>query len=234
MSASVPEIAVNPLPIVKRIDKGVFESRARRAPYVVQNRPVDEQAETETVATDLPAVDVDARLSLESLRNIVVGPAMKLSEDRLEELVRIMEERETESRKMIFELEGKLKQMQEAHDADLRKLDSDFALRLDDAVGAATTASVKRHDDLKAQLTQSIGEARDQTQTLSEHFEQWAANFDKHISGKLGELARDTHNLFDSFGSRIAASRRTSMNELGRAVSSLADLIAREGDRPAA
>lgn len=207
-----------PMPPQRKIERLAPDAPRRRA-FIGTLRPA--------VQADASAEDGDAaaRAALDTLRNIVVAPAMQLNEQRLSELVAIMEERETQMRADLAALEQKLDAARETLENRLTLAEQDFTTRLETSVQALADAAARQAAEIKADLRDGLAEAAQQNRTLAGHLSYASSRLETQIEERFASLSADLNEKAESLSQRIIENRKSVMAELGRAIGGLASAV---------
>lgn len=215
-----------PMPALRKVERLAPDAPRRRG-FIGTLRPAPaSEAGDET--------DSAARAALDSLRNIVVAPAMQLNEQRLGELVAIMEEREAQFRADLAALEQKLDAAREALETRLTLAEQDFTTRLETSVQALADAAARQAAEIKSELRDGLAEAAQQNRALAGHLDYAANRLEQQMEERVTALNADLAEKSESLSQRIVENRNNVMAELGRAIGGLASAIGKSGEEPAA
>lgn len=198
----------------------------------VQPEPVNGRAAAHVTAVDaaMKAVDADAHAALMKLRELVVGPSQKLNEARLEELMRIFEEREgvwdMEKREMLrrnSELETTIH-----HDNlnQLKEAKAEF-IALTDAMAADARQAVATVRDELANLRREaqalVAGANLATDRKLESHQAWTRSL---MDGGYDKMLAEMEKWAATFEARIQASQREAQLVLSRAFMEASETLA--------
>jgi Skp family chaperone for outer membrane proteins len=180
------------------------------------------------VQTLRPAADEagdDPRQSLESLRAILVGPAMQINDARLNELVAIMEERETSFNEALRALEDRTNAAREQLEARLRTAEEQFTARLETAIHALAETAAKQHAELRTEIRDGLNTASQHNRALAGHLDYAAARLETQIEDRAAAINAELNEKTENLSHRIVENRKAVMAELGRAIGSLATAV---------
>lgn len=215
MSMSIDDTP--PMPAHRKVERLAPDAPRRRS-FVGVLRPAP-HAEPQDDS------DASARAALDNLRSIVVAPAMALNEQRLGELVAIMEERETQFRADLAALEQKLDATREALETRMTLAEQDFTTRLETSVQALADAAARQAAEIKAELRDGLAEAAQQNRTLAGHLDYASTRLESQMDQRVSALSAELAEKAEDLGQRIVENRKSVMAELGRAIGGLAAVV---------
>ena len=228
-----------PMPAQRRKPKdgervGVSEV-AFRAPTPRAKNMMTQQTEPtsmQPVELSLNAIDSDAHSALMKLRELVVGPSQQLNEARLEELIKLCEEREEQ-------LQAALRDMQLRNsdlEFELRKVLSENSNSLRSEILDINESLMEQSKKTTAGLHDEMGALRKETNVLSQSVKDMAAQrieatearFNASLTKKFDHLQSEMIQLRDMLTANIDNERRASHVAIGRLLQEAGETLARE------
>ncbi len=208
---------------------------AFRAPVPRAKNMMAEQsdnASTQQVALSLNAMDSDAHSALMKLRELVVGPSQQLNEARLEELIKLCEEREEQ-------LQAALRDMQLRNsdlEFELRKVLSENSNSLRSEILDINESLLEQSKKTSASLHDDLSNLRKETNALTQNAKDLAvqrveateARFNASLTKKFDHLQSEMIQLRDMMAANIENERRTSHVSIGRLLQEAGEALARE------
>ena len=213
---------------------GVSEVAFRATPPRAKNM-MTEQTDTNSmqhVELSLNASDSDAHSALMKLRELVVGPSQQLNEARLEELIKLCEERE--------------EQMQAAlRDMQLRNSDLEFELRKvlsensnslrseildinESLLEQSKRASAGLHDDMGALRKETSALTLSVKEMAAQRIDATEARFSASLTKKFDHLQSEMIQLRDLLTANIESERRSSHAAIGRLLQEAGETLTRD------
>lgn len=180
----------------------------------------------------LNAIDSDAHSALMKLRELVVGPSQQLNEARLEELIKLCEEREEQ-------LQAALRDMQLRNsdlEFELRKVLSENSNSLRSEILDINESLLEQSKKTTAGLHDEMGALRKETNVLSQsvkdmsaqRIEATEARFNASLTKKFDHLQSEMIQLRDMLTANIDNERRASHVAIGRLLQEAGETLARE------
>ena len=228
-----------PMPAQRRKPKdgervGVSEV-AFRAPTPRAKNMMTQQTDPtsmQPVELSLNAIDSDAHSALMKLRELVVGPSQQLNEARLEELIKLCEEREEQ-------LQAALRDMQLRNsdlEFELRKVLSENSNSLRSEILDINESLMEQSKKTTAGLHDEMGALRKETNVLSQSVKDMAAQrieatearFNASLTKKFDHLQSEMIQLRDMLTANIDNERRASHVAIGRLLQEAGETLARE------
>ena len=228
-----------PMPAQRRKPKdgervGVSEV-AFRAPTPRAKNMITQQTDPtsmQPVELSLNAIDSDAHSALMKLRELVVGPSQQLNEARLEELIKLCEEREEQ-------LQAALRDMQLRNsdlEFELRKVLSENSNSLRSEILDINESLMEQSKKTTAGLHDEMGALRKETNVLSQSVKDMAAQrieatearFNASLTKKFDHLQSEMIQLRDMLTANIDNERRASHVAIGRLLQEAGETLARE------
>lgn len=175
--------------------------------------------------------EADSHAVLLKLRELVVGPAQQLNEARLEELMNIFEERESELRgamrdmqKRNSELEVALKQscldQLNAFKAEFQSLTDAMSI---DAKKAVTSI----RDDITAVRKEALSLVEDGKAVLEQKIEVQAARTKSLVDSETGKLRVDLKSMGNTLATAVENGQREAQLNISRVLKDASENLAR-------
>ncbi len=207
-----------------------FRATAPRAKNMIMEQ--GDAGSTPHVGLALNAMDSDAQTALMKLRELVVGPSQQLNEARLEELIKLCEEREDQ-------LQAALRDMQ------LRNSDLEFELRKvlsensnslrseildinESLLEQSKKTSTALHDDIATLRKEIHVLTQNSKETASQRIDATEVRFNASLTKKFDHLQSEMIQLRDLMMANIENERRSSHASIGRLLQEAGESLARE------
>lgn len=186
-----------------------------------------------SVERSMQPLDVDSHATLNQLRDLVVGPTQRLNEARLEELIKIFEEREAELRGALRDVERKNEDLRTSIDqnsvktlmafkAEFQAMTAELSEEMKKAVSNLREEIAAARKDAQA-LVQALGEGADR------NMKELEARMDSASTLKVSKLKSEMDVMAESMAQRMVACQREAQTALGRILAGAADEISRTG-----
>lgn len=213
---------------------GGAEVAFRAAPTKAKNMMVEQTDANSATHSDLTlsAMDSDAHSALMKLRELVVGPSQQLNEARLEELIKLCEEREEQ-------LQAALRDMQLRNsdlEFELRKVLSENSNSLRSEILDINESLLEQSKKTSAGLHEDLSSLRKETNALTQNAKDLAvqrieateARFNASLTKKFDHLQSEMIQLRDMMLASVENERRSSHVTIGRMLQEVGETLARE------
>ncbi len=213
---------------------GGSEVAFRAAPPRAKNM-MTEQTDTPSmqhVELSLNATDSDAHSALMKLRELVVGPSQQLNEARLEELIKLCEEREEQMQAALRDMQLRNSDLE----FELRKVLSENSNSLRSEILDINESLLEQSKRTSAGLHDDMGSLRKETSALTLSVKEMAAQridatearFSASLTKKFDHLQSEMIQLRDLLTANIESERRSSHAAIGRLLQEAGETLARD------
>ena len=189
-------------------------------------------ASTPHVELALNAMDSDAQTALMKLRELVVGPSQQLNEARLEELIKLCEEREEQLQAALrdmqlrnSDLEFELKKVLSENSNSLRSEILDINESL---LEQAKKTSAGLHDDLSSLRKETNALTQNVKDIAAQRIDATEARLSAALTKKFDHLQSEMVQLRDMMLANVEDERRSSHVAIGRLLQEAGETLARE------
>ncbi len=188
---------------------------------------------TAPTAVDLAKVgsEADAHAALLKLRELVVGPAQQLNEARLEELMKIFEEREAELRGVMRDIQKRNSELEVAlKQSSLDQLNvfkAEFQALTDSMSNESKKIVATIRDDISAARKEALSLVQDAKAVADQKLEAQAVRVKSLVESETGKLRVDIETMGDNLDTAVTASQREAQLNISRVLKEASENLAR-------
>lgn len=199
-----------------------------------QSRAVSKRVRhTAPTAVDLAKTggEMDAHAALLKLRELVVGPAQQLNEARLEELIKIFEEREAELRAVMRDIQKRNSELEVAlKQSSLDQLNvfkSEFQSLTDSMNNESKKIVTNIRDDISAARKEALSLVQDAKSVGDQKLEALSVRTKSLVEAETGKLRVDLETMSDNLETAVTASQRDAQLNISRVLKEASENMAR-------
>jgi hypothetical protein len=175
--------------------------------------------------------EADANAALMKLRELVVGPAQQLNEARLEELVKIFEEREAELRGVMRDIQKRNSELEVAlKQSSLDQLNA-FKSEFQALTDSMTTESKKVishiREDISASRKETMSLVQEAKTMADQKLEAERIRTANLLDSETGKLRDDLETAAIKLETTVVASQREAHLQMSRALKEASESLAR-------
>jgi hypothetical protein len=175
--------------------------------------------------------DADAHAALLKLRELVVGPAQQLNEARLEELMKIFEEREAELRAVMRDIQRRNSELEVAlKQSSLDQLNafkSEFQALTDSMSNESKKVFSTIRDDISAARKEALSLVQDAKAVADQKLEAQHVRTISLVDAETGKLRVDLESLGDNLETAVSASQREAQLNISRVLKEASENLSR-------
>lgn len=175
--------------------------------------------------------DSDANAALMKLRELVVGPTQQLNEARLEELMKIFEEREAELRGMMRDIQKRNSELEVALKQSsldqLNEFKSEFQALTDSMTAESKKAFTSVRDDISASRKEALSLVQDAKATFEQKFEAERIRTVNLVDAESAKLRADIESASEKMESAVITNQRESQMHMSRVLKEASEGMAR-------
>jgi hypothetical protein len=175
--------------------------------------------------------ETDAHAALLKLRELVVGPAQQLNEARLEELMKIFEEREAELRSVMRDIQKRNSELEVAlKQSSLDQLNvfkAEFQALTDSMSNESKKLVASIRDDISAARKEALSLVQDAKAVADQKLEAQAVRTKSLVEAETGKLRVDIESMSDTLESAVTASQREAQLNISRVLKEASENMAR-------
>lgn len=176
-------------------------------------------------------VDGDAQAALMKLRELVVGPAQQLNEARLEELIKIFEEREAELRSIMRDLQKRNAEMEVALKQNsldqLNAFKNEFEALTDLMANESKKAIAAVRDEIAASRKETLDLVEAVKEVTNEKLEAQQARTKGLIETETLRVRTELATVNDKLEGQLVSSQRDIQHHMSRVLKDAAENMAR-------
>jgi hypothetical protein len=175
--------------------------------------------------------ETDAHAALLKLRELVVGPAQQLNEARLEELMKIFEEREAEMRAVMRDIQKRNSELEVAlKQSSLDQLNvfkAEFQALTDSMNNESKKMVATIRDDISAARKEALSLVQDAKAVADQKLEAQSVRTKGLIDAETGKLRVDLESISDNLETAVTASQREAQLNISRVLKEASENLAR-------
>lgn len=175
--------------------------------------------------------DNDANAALMKLRELVVGPTQQLNEARLEELMKIFEEREAELRSVMRDIQKRNSELEVAlKQSSLDQLNAfkaEFQALTDSMSNESKKVSASIRDDISAARKETLSLVQDAKAVADQKLEAQHVRTLNLVDAEAGKLRVDLENMGDKLDIAVTVSQREAQLNISRVLKEASENLAR-------
>jgi hypothetical protein len=175
--------------------------------------------------------DSDANAALMKLRELVVGPAQQLNEARLEELMKIFEEREAELRAVMRDVQKRNSELEVAlKQSSLDQLNafkSEFQALTDSMSSESKKVISSIREDISATRKEALSLVQDAKTVVEKKFEAERIRTVKMVDSETGKLRLDLESAASKLEAALVTNQRESQLQMSRVLKEASECLAR-------
>jgi hypothetical protein len=176
-------------------------------------------------------VDSDANAALMKLRELVVGPTQQLNEARLEELMKIFEEREAELRAVMRDVQKRNSELEVAlKQSSLDQLNafkSEFQTLTDGMSSESKKALSSIREDISASRKEAFSLAQETKTAFEKKLEAERIRTVKMVDSETGKLRADLESVSGKLEAALITNQRESQLQMSRVLKEASECLAR-------
>jgi hypothetical protein len=176
-------------------------------------------------------VDSDANAALMKLRELVVGPTQQLNEARLEELMKIFEEREAELRAVMRDVQKRNSELEVAlKQSSLEQLNafkSEFQALTDGMSSESKKAISSIREDISASRKEALSLAQEAKTAVEKKLEAERIRTVKLVDSETGKLRVELESSTGKLEAALIANQRESQLQMSRVLKEASECLAR-------
>ena len=177
------------------------------------------------------SAETDANAALMKLRELVVGPTQQLNEARLEELMKIFDEREAELRAVMRDLQKRNSELEVAlKQTSLDQLNA-FKAEFQSLTDGMTIESKKVFSSIREELNavrkEGLSLVQDAKDVADQKLEAQHLRTKGLVEGEIGKLRLDLASVSDTLETAMTLSQRETQNNISRVLKDASEHLAR-------
>lgn len=216
----------------KQVPPAVGRARVNMKAVAAATVPmIAPEAAIPSVERALNPSDVDSHATLAQLRDLVVGPSQRLNEARLEELIRLFDEREADIRGALREIERSGEELKITIDQNNVRTLNAFKAEFMAAANVMSDDMKKAIGNLREEIAAVRKESQSLVQALGDATERGMLEvqqrFEDTTTTKLAKMKAEMDLLQDSLNQRMINCQREAQLAISRIFNVTADDLAR-------
>jgi F0F1-type ATP synthase membrane subunit b/b' len=188
---------------------------------------------TAATSVDLARVgnETDAHAALLKLRELVVGPAQQLNEARLEELLKIFDEREAELRAVMRDIQRRNSELEVAlKQSSLDQLNAfkaEFQALTDSMSAESKKVFSSIRDDISAARKEAMSLVQDAKAVADQKLEAQHVRTISLVDSETGKLRLDLESATERFETSVVLSQREAQFNISRVLKEASENLVR-------
>jgi hypothetical protein len=175
--------------------------------------------------------DADAHAALAKLRELVVGPTQQLNEARLEEMIKIFEEREAEMRALLRDIQKRNSELEIALKQNfieqLNNFKSEFLSLTDGLMIENKKTSAAMRDELAAARKETLDLVHDSMTVAEQKLMVQASRLESIVKSEASKLQTEVKLVDDNLRAAQVAAQTDTHNSICRVLKEAADNLSR-------
>jgi hypothetical protein len=188
---------------------------------------------TSPTAVDMARIsaDSDANAALMKLRELVVGPTQQLNEARLEELIKIFDEREAELRSVMRDIQKRNSELEVAlKQSSLDQLNAfkaEFQTLTDTMTNENKKVFATVRDDISSARKEAMSLVQEAKAVADQKLEAQNLRTKSLVDAEAGKLRLDLESTTDKLETTVTLSQREAQSTISRVLKEASEQLAR-------